>query len=149
MKTKRFVWLYVLAALVILFGLVQIVPYGRNHSNPPVVNSPTWDSTQTTALVKAACMDCHSNETIWPWYSDIAPMSWLIQSDVDEGRARFNMSTWPTNAAAQQGLVAEMVRIIQEGEMPPMQYTLIHANARLSAAQQQELIQGLQASVNK
>ena len=149
MKKKRFVWLYVIAALVILFGLVQLVPYGHDHNNPPVVNSPTWDSTQTTALVKVACMDCHSNETIWPWYSNIAPVSWLIQADVDEGRARFNMSSWPTNPVAQQGLVDEMVGIIQEGEMPPMQYTLIHANARLSAAQQQELIQGLQASVNK
>ncbi len=146
MNKKRTTWLYVIAVLLILFGLIQLIPYGRNHANPPVVSSPVWNSTQTADVIKATCMDCHSNETVWPWYSNVAPVSWLIQRDVDEGRVRFNMSEWPANPNAQSGLVGEMVRVIQEGRMPPIQYTLIHANARLSATQQQTLIQGLQAS---
>lgn len=146
MKNKSVVWLYVIAALVIIFGLIQLVPYGRDHANPPVVNSPAWNTTQTAGMVRAACMDCHSNETVWPWYSNIAPVSWLLQRDVDEGRVRFNLSNWPANPAAQRGLASEMAEIIQEGRMPPIQYTLIHANARFTAAQKQELIQGLEAS---
>jgi cytochrome c551/c552 len=98
-------------------------------------------------MVRNACMDCHSNETVWPWYSNIAPSSWLLQADVEEGRARFNMSNWPTNAAGQQGLVEEMVRVIQRGSMPPFQYLIIHSNASFSAALKEQLIQGLQNSV--
>jgi hypothetical protein len=65
--------------LVLLFGLIQFVPYGRDHSNPPVYQEPQWDSPQTQELVSNACYDCHSNETVLPWYSNIAPVSWLIQ----------------------------------------------------------------------
>ena len=147
MKRKKLTWLYVVGGLIILFGLIQLVPYGKAHSNPPVVNSPVWDSPETATMVRNACMDCHSNETVWPWYSNIAPSSWLLQADVEEGRARFNMSNWPTNKAGQQGLVEEMVRLIQRGSMPPFQYLIIHSNARFSAAQKEQLIQGLQNSV--
>lgn len=147
MKSKKYTWLYIFGGLIVLFGLIQLVPYGKAHANPPVVNSPTWNTAQTTTLMKNACMDCHSNETVWPWYSNIAPASWLIQVDVDEGRSRMNLSYWPTNKAGQQGLVDEMVQIIQEGEMPPPQYLVIHKNARLTADEKSLLIQGLQDSV--
>ncbi len=78
------------------FGLLQLVPYGRNHTNPPVAAEPAWASAQTRALAVRACFDCHSNETTWPWYSNVAPVSWLIQRDVDEGRRRLNFSEWNT-----------------------------------------------------
>ena len=70
--------------------IIQFVPYGRDHTNPPVIAEPAWDSPQTRALFFRACADCHSNETTWPWYSTIAPASWLITRDVMEGRATFN-----------------------------------------------------------
>ena len=60
-----------------LFVLIQLVRFGRNHTNPPVAQEPSWDSTETRALAERACFDCHSNETVWPWYSNIAPVSWL------------------------------------------------------------------------
>ena len=66
-----------LLAVVGLFVLIQLAPFGRNHTNPPVVQEPSWDSAETRALAKRACFDCHSNETVWPWYSNIAPVSWL------------------------------------------------------------------------
>ena len=62
------------------FALTQVVPYGRNHTNPAVVYEPDWDSPETRALAERACFDCHSNETTWPWYSTIAPISWLTQA---------------------------------------------------------------------
>ena len=83
-----------LFALVGLFLLIQVIPYGRDHSNPPVTAEPAWDSQRTEALARAACFDCHSNETEWPWYTNVAPMSWLIQRDVDEGRRKRNYSEW-------------------------------------------------------
>ncbi len=75
-----------------LLLLIQLVPYGRDHSNPPVTGTPQWDSPRTEALFSDACGACHSNLTTWPWDSNVAPASWLIQRDVDEGRAILNVS---------------------------------------------------------
>jgi hypothetical protein len=116
----------------------QLVPYGRNHQNPAVVAEPLWDSPQTRELAVRACFDCHSNETQWPWYSNVAPMSWLVQSDVDEGRDELNFSEWNRSQDADEA--AETVR---EGEMPPRSYLLTHPDARLTDAQLTELADGL------
>lgn len=131
-----------LIGLVLLFLLIQLVPYGRNHTNPSVVTEPSWDSPQTRALAVRACFDCHSNETVWHWYSNIAPFSWLIQRDVDEGRRRLNFSDWTASRRTRDA--AESIR---RGEMPPLQYLLIHPTARLSAAEKTALEQGLQATL--
>jgi Haem-binding domain len=74
--------------------VIQLVPYGRDHGNASTTSEPIWDSPVTRALAKQACFDCHSNETEWPAYSHIAPASWLVQHDVDEGRAALNFSEW-------------------------------------------------------
>ena len=76
------------------FLLIQLVPFGRDHTNPPVVQEPKWDSPATRELAKRACFDCHSNETVWPWYSNIAPVSWLVANDTYEGRDHLNFSDW-------------------------------------------------------
>jgi hypothetical protein len=121
---------------------IQAVPYGRDHSNPPVRQEPAWDSEQTRALAADACCDCHSNQTDWPWYTNIAPVSWLIQHDVDGGREKLNFSEW--DRAGQE--TDEIVEKVQEGEMPPDYYGWLHSKARLSSAERQALIQGLQAT---
>lgn len=131
--------IYALIILVVLFGLIQLVPYGRNHTNPVVVSEPNWDSPATRDLVKTACFDCHSNETIWPWYSNIAPVSWLVYLDVVGGRRHMNFSDW----ASQSESANRITSIINEGEMPPFQYTLIHKNAILDATQKKTLIDGI------
>lgn len=130
-----------IAILVILigFGLIQLIPYGHDHANPAVIAEPNWDSKTTRSLAKTACFDCHSNESVWPWYSNFAPVSWLVSFDVQEGRRRLNFSEW----GSRQQDTREMVELINSGEMPPIQYTLIHANARLDKTQRQNLIQGL------
>ena len=121
-----------------LFAL-QLVPYGRNHSAPPVTSEPAWDAPETRALAKQACFDCHSNETEWPVYASIAPVSWLVQHDVDEGRAALNFSEW-SRPQKEADDAAEEVR---EGEMPPAAYTLVHAHARLNPADRDRLALGL------
>ena len=76
----------VLIWLAAAFILIQFVPFGRDHTNPPTSKEPAWDSPETKALIRRACFDCHSNETTWPWYSNVAPVSWLTQRDVNGGR---------------------------------------------------------------
>jgi hypothetical protein len=123
-----------------LFVLVQLVPYGRNHTNPPVLQEYPWPSPEARAVAKRACYDCHSNETTWYWYTNIAPFSWLIQHDVDEGRSIVNFSEWMQGK--QEG-TSEIGEVIQEGTMPPLQYTLIHPSAKLSAADKDILLRSL------
>ena len=125
------------------FLAIQLVPYGRTHTNPPVTGEPTWDAPATRALAKQACFDCHSNETEWPAYASIAPVSWLVQHDVDEGRAVLNFSEW----TRPQKEAKEAAKEVREGEMPPSAYKLIHAHARLSAADLDRLAQGLANTV--
>ena len=135
----RRMFLVVIAVLIVGFVAIQFVPVER--TNPPVTNQINWDSPQTEALARAACMDCHSNETVWPWYSYIAPVSWLVVHDVNEGRSHMNMSTGHGQVNG-----GDMARQIERGNMPPLIYRLGHPNARLSADQQAQLIAGLQAT---
>lgn len=121
--------------------LIQVVPYGRDHDNPPVVAEPSWDSPQTRELTVRACFDCHSNETVWPWYSNVAPVSWLVQRDVDEGREELNYSEWNSSQEGEES--AETVR---EGSMPPNSYLLTHPEARLTNAELTTLANGLAAT---
>ena len=129
-------------AIVGLLGAllaIQLVPYGRDHSNPSLRSEPLWDSPTTRALAKQACFDCHSNETEWPAYASIAPASWLVQHDVDEGRAVLNFSEWQRP----QEEAAKASEELLEGEMPPAAYLLMHAHARLSTADRDRLASGL------
>lgn len=135
-------------ALLIFVGvlvLIQLVPYGRDHKNPLVQQEPNWDSPRTRELAVGACFDCHTNETEWPWYSNVAPFSWLIQRDVDEGRQRLNFSEWGRGRQA----VREIGEVVREGEMPPWQFRLMHSSSRLSAQEKDELINGLAATLGQ
>ena len=123
--------------------LFQLVPFGRDHTNPPIVQEPNWDSPATRELAKRACFDCHSNETVWPWYTKIAPVSWLVANDTYEGRDRLNFSDWVPGDIE----LGELQGVIAEGEMPPASYTMIHQGARLTDAERQQLLQGLQKSL--
>jgi len=136
--------LVAVSLVIVITGIaIQLVPYGSAHTNPPVQAEPKWDSPQTGELARRACFDCHSNETVWPWYSNIAPVSWLIQHDVDEGRQRLNFSEWnrPQREARQAG------REVQRGRMPPSNYFLTHPSAKLSLDEAQALIEGLNTSL--
>lgn len=137
-------WLRRAALLVLALLLVaQVVPYGRDHTNPPVTQAVRWDSARTEELAAGACLDCHSNLTVWKWYSNIAPFSWLIQRDVEEGRDNLNFSEWDRP----QPEVGEIVEAVREGSMPPVQYKPLHSGARLSSEQRDELVRGLQRTL--
>lgn len=136
-------WVFrVVVALVVAFGVIQLVPYGWDRSNPAVAADTPWNSPRTATLVRAACYDCHSNETVWPWYSKVAPLSWLSVYDVEKGRDELNFSQWPNI-----GETDDLGEYTREGEMPPLQYKLLHPEARLSDSEIQELIAGLRATI--
>ncbi|HPR63375.1 MAG TPA: heme-binding domain-containing protein [Thermoanaerobaculia bacterium] len=137
MKWKIFV------VLIFLIIAIQFIPYGRNHVNPPVVSEPDWDSAQTRAFFVVACADCHSHETKWPWYSRVAPVSWLVQHDVQEGREHFNVSLWGVQKKNRGQDAADEVR---DGDMPPLMYRLGHSEARLSDEGRGQFVRGLAAT---
>jgi hypothetical protein len=133
--------LYIVIGGIVLFGLIQLIPIDR--SNPPTTQEPNWSSPEARALVKQNCFDCHSNETVWPWYGYVAPVSWLLYFDIYRGRNEFNFSEWDKNP----GRLNEMVREIQQGSMPPLQYKIIHTDTNLDAQHKQALIDALTTSL--
>ena len=132
-------------AVVVLLAAIQLVPYGRSHTNPPTTREPAWNSPATRRLFMAACGDCHSNDTTWPWYSNIAPVSWLTQRDVDSGRAAFDVSNWDRPQDVSSGDMADSIR---SGGMPPWFYLPLHPAAHLSGPDKQRLIDGLAQTLN-
>jgi len=140
-KNRASFWaivLWILFAINLLFLTIQLIPVERG--NPPVVREPKWDSVQTRAYAKRACFDCHSNETQWPWYAYLAPLSWRVASHVQNARAKFNMSDWfPGDGDAAAKLVAS-------DKMPLWDYQLLHAEARFTDADKAAFISGLKAT---
>jgi hypothetical protein len=126
----------VLIVLVVIFLAIQLVPVDR--TNPPFDAAVSLErSAPVPASVKAildrSCKDCHSNETRWPGYGYVAPMSWWLVRDVDEGRDHLNFSEWGANdAGTQRDSLIEMCRQVRRGTMPLKTYTWIHSSAKLT-----------------
>jgi mono/diheme cytochrome c family protein len=138
-------------AVVVLFGAIQLIPVNRD--NPPVVTQVRWDSQQTQALFQRACADCHSNETVWPTYAYIAPISWLVVRDVQEGRERFNISDLRAGGGegreGREGNSGEDIQeVILEGSMPMSSYIMLHPSAKLTQEERQALANGLTNTLN-
>lgn len=110
---------------------IQLWPAGR--TNPPTtagLDAPP----EVTAVLRRACFDCHSNETRWPWYAYVAPVSWWMVHDVDEGRAELNFSQWgslPEPKRAKRS--GKMIDEIESDAMPPKSYRRLHGDARVTA----------------
>ena len=117
----------------VLILLVAIQFIRVDSSNPPVTGDVPG-SPAAKAILRRACYDCHSNETEWPWYARIAPISWWIARDVRKGRSELNFSTWNQYSTQQQvKKLKESWKEVAEGEMPPWYYLPAHRNARLMA----------------
>src|SRR5262249_46768434 len=126
---------------ILLIGiLIQFIHYGHDHPNPTANVEPKWPNPETQVFARLACFDCHSNQTRWPWYSNIAPASWLVYRDVTEGRMHINFSDW--NRTEEQH-ADEFQKVFDENSMPPAQYLLLHPEARLSVEDKKKLFNGL------
>ena len=148
MKAK-YKWIF--AGLAAAFALAQLANPSRK--NPPVVQdfmATNPPPPEIAAMLHAACYDCHSHETRWPWYSHVAPVSWLIASDVKEGRRHLDFSEWPVGQPEREvKWLDRMSEQIDYRDMPPKQYTLIHADARLTDAQRNQLTNWLESAASR
>jgi mono/diheme cytochrome c family protein len=138
MITRRLLIRLGLAA-VGLFVLIQAIPYGRAHSNPPVTRAAKWPPGPGEQIAAQSCYDCHSNLTKWRWYSNVAPVSWLVQHDVEDGRGVLDFSEWDQG----QPDLGDLVDQVSSGEMPPLQYTIAHPSASLSSSEKSQLAAAL------
>jgi hypothetical protein len=133
-----------LIALVVLLVIAQVVPF------PPADNPPLGQEVpappEVRTILRVSCYDCHSNETIWPWYSHVIPMKWLVRGHVMEGREHLNFSTWdqytPQRASRR---LEDVVDMVQEGEMPLPSYLRLHSDAALSPEDQSRIIEWARA----
>lgn len=130
-----------MSVLAIVFVLIQFVPYGWDHSNPPVVDPIRWPSPEAERVARASCYDCHSNETDWPIYSYVAPMSWLVRSDVESGRDELNFSDWDDFDSEADDAAEEII----VGSMPPANYVRLHPGAALNRVEKRLLIDAFEA----
>ena len=144
-RTHKQILIGSLLSLVIGLIAMQVIPVG-SRVNPPVVVEPNWDSLETRALAQRACFDCHSNETVWPWYSYVAPISWMVVKDVNEGRRVFNFSEW-TAEQQQASQPEEAVELVSKNLMPLPYYILIHPEANLTNLEKGQLVNGLIATL--
>lgn len=144
----------IIVGLVVLVAAIQFIPV--NYTNPPAPDPVVFTDPQAEQIARRACFDCHSNETVWPWYARVAPVSWYVLHHVDEGRGRLNFSDVAATLAQKRefgpdagepvtaaDLVEEAAETITEGEMPPSYYTLMHADAKLTATEKATLIAGI------
>jgi len=123
---------------VVALVAAQFVPV--TGANPPIdpaqaVFASMPVPAEITATLNRACQDCHSNQTVWPWYSRIAPVSWLIINDVNEGRRELNFSEWGRYTARRQDRkLKEICEQVERGKMPMPIYTVMHPDAKLTAS---------------
>ncbi len=132
----------IIVIIVILIG-IQFVPVSK--TNPPVsgeIKAPT----EVMEILRTSCYDCHSNESEWPWYSNIAPVSWLVVNDVNEGREHMNFSEWQSYSEEDKAEgIEEVWEEIEEGEMPLWFYLPLHPEARLSYDQKETIRKWVEA----
>lgn len=137
----------ILITVALILIAIQFIPVDR--SNPPVIqdiNPPQ----NVSEILRTSCYDCHSNETVWPWYSYVAPVSFLVSGDVKDGRKRINFSEW--NKYDEKKQIKKMngiLEVIQEGEMPLSNYLLMHSEAKMDAAKIQAVKDWVSSSTIK
>lgn len=159
-------WRRIVAGLIVLFAAIQFVPVDRSH--PPVTDPIVFKNVDAELIARRSCYDCHSNENVWPWYGNIAPVSWVVAHHIEEGRSVLNFSDIAGTIAnggergergeAGEGgeggaggsaseIVEESSETINEGEMPPSYYLLTHPDAALSPADKATLITGIKEAL--
>jgi hypothetical protein len=120
-------WSRIAVALVVALFAIQLIPVAR--TNPPAVSTVAAPP-EVASILRRACFDCHSHETVWPLQAYVAPLSWYVAHDVKEGREEFNLSAWgPTQVERARKKLAKEV---EEGDMPPFLYVIAHPGAKLT-----------------
>jgi hypothetical protein len=129
----------VLVLLATILILIQFIPVQK--TNPPLLREPNWDSQKTRNYAVRVCFDCHSNQTVWPFYSKVAPISWFVAGHVNEGRENLNFSEWKAKFGK------DIIEELEEKEMPLKSYLLLHPSAKLNDTELTEFIEGLKKTI--
>jgi len=128
-----------ISAVIFVAAFLVAQAFRIDKTNPSVQSEIQADPA-VQPLLRRACYNCHSNETVWPWYSNVAPASWLVASDVREGRSHVNFSEWGGYGSdVQSHKLADIAGEVRDGEMPLWYYTLAHPEARLSPAERSRI----------
>ncbi len=138
-KKKRLFW-YSFFGIIILMQVYPVTQPEVIQDNPNdlFINAKVPDNVAN--MLKTACYDCHSNETIYPWYSYVAPVKWLVNRDTREGREELNFSNWASMSKMDQATaLSDISDEVLEGEMPMVIYPIMHAEAKLSDADRQAI----------
>ena len=138
---KRKLFKRIILGAIVLFAALQL--FNPSRQNPPVRSdfiAAAHPPVEVADDVRAACYDCHSHATEWPFYARVAPVSWLIASDVNEGRKHLNLSEWSAEPARAAKNLDRMNEVIDYHEMPPAKYILLHSAARLTDHQRKALL---------
>lgn len=143
-RNKLFTTVNVLIGILVILVLIQLIRIDK--TNPPVETANDFitiaNPPQDVALIlKESCYDCHSNTTIYPWYTNVAPVSWWLKNHINDGRKHLNFSEWRNYTAKKADhKLEETVEMVEEGEMPLTSYTLLHPKAKLTPAQRDKLV---------
>ena len=138
MNKKRFIWLIIILLIVI----IQLVPNQKpevvlSNENDLIYNNKIPESVEN--ILRTSCYDCHSNESKYPWYSYIAPVSWLVVRDIKVGREELNFSEWESQSKMDKAKnIDKIIDEVSEGNMPMPIYTLMHSEAKLSEDARQQ-----------
>jgi Haem-binding domain len=129
--------------------LVTVEPIGKVAPVSPSSNGYIAVPAQIEALLTRACYDCHSDRTRWPWYSRVAPVSWLVARDVALGRKELNFSEWGSYyPQTRRRKLQWMGRVVREDSMPPWTYRLMHPRARLTEAERATLERWIESGIS-
>jgi len=145
MKFLRILFIFLVAVFVLaqFFSIDKTNPEFDTENDLIVMENPPADIAQ---VLKSACYDCHSNETVWPWYSNIAPISFVVEKHVIEGRDNLNFSFWGEfDQEDKSYVVEEMIEEIEEGDMPFPGYDMAHPDAKLTDKQKEKLFTWLRS----
>jgi cbb3-type cytochrome oxidase cytochrome c subunit len=135
----------IILVLVVVFGLIQFIRPERNIETNPSRNDIFYKTDTPIAIstgVQQACYDCHSNNTVYPWYASVAPVSWMLANHVKEGKKHLNFSEWTIySPEKRQKHLLEIVDVIENNDMPPKPYQMLHKEAMMAADVQALVVQ--------
>lgn len=142
MMKMKVILKWIVISLGVALVVIQFVRPAR--TNPPVdeastINARLQVTPDVAAIFDRSCIDCHSHKTVWPWYSQLAPVSWFLVHDVNEGRKHWNLSNWPTDPKRSSRRLEELCEQVEHGEMPLAVYVTMHPAAKLSEADKKTL----------
>ena len=131
----------ILSPIILILGLIQFIPHEREITILDETAKFTTENIEVQNILTKACMDCHSNETIYPWYANVTPLNFWLEGHVKEGREHLNFSEWNSYQAEDKKHIAkEIVEVVGDKEMPMLFYWLIHWEAKLTDAERETLI---------